>query len=327
MKDFQSFKVKIVLLILGVLFTSIINACCDRNPFCINDKEDCDLCSCSTGSGSLGFGTLSNANFVGIRYIYQNFESRDGIFSNSPITKENFNTYQLWAQIPINKSIFISANLPYQNLKRSFESGNDDKINGFGDASVMGWYKLLFYKKQDKSLVTTAKEASGHSIRFGLGIKLPTGKFEESLADNVNPGFQVGTGSVDGVFSLGYSYGRDKYGVNTLVSYYAKGKNKNEYQFGNQFSYSVNLYRAFSTKKANIMPFISVSGDIYSKITQYGETLKDTDGSILNASLGSELAVKKFIFGASYSKPLSQNLFGGNVTSKQQVSVYVNYAL
>ncbi len=330
MNVFQNFKTGIVMLTLVLLHTNLVQADTIKK-ICIHDepfKVYCDLCGCSTSSGSFGFGTLSNANFVGVRYIYQNFESRNGIFENSPTSKESFNTYQLWAQIPISNSFYVSANLPYQDLTRNFNNVKEN-INGLGDASVIGWFKLPFYKKQDNDKVdfNTEREASGHSLQFGLGIKLPTGKFEERLTDNINPGFQVGTGSVDGIFSLGYNYGGDKYGVNTLFSYYLKGENKNDYQFGNQFSYATNLYRAFATEKMNIMPFVGVSGDVYKKITQYGETLEDTDGNILNASIGSELAIDKFIFGASYTLPISQSLFGDNVESKQRLSVYVNFAL
>ncbi|RLJ64467.1 hypothetical protein CLV86_1587 [Lacinutrix venerupis] len=330
MKDLQNFK-KIVVLTLFVFLITNNSEAHEKKGSCSNHETFsffCDLCGCSTSSGSFGFGTLSNANFVGVRYIYQNFESKNGIFENSPISKESFNTYQLWAQIPINNSFYVSANLPYQDLTRNFNNVKEN-INGIGDASLIGWYKLPFYKKQDENTVdfNNEKIASGHSLQFGLGVKLPTGKFEQRLSDNVNPGFQVGTGSVDGIFSLGYNYGGNMYGVNTLISYYLKGENKNNYQFGNQLSYSVNVFRAFSTQKMNIMPFVGISGDVYNEIEQYGETLKDTDGTIVNASFGSELAIEKFIFGASYTLPLSQSLFGDNVESKQRISVYVNFAL
>ncbi|WP_229724620.1 hypothetical protein [Winogradskyella forsetii] len=290
----------------------------------------CDLCGCSTSSGSFGFGTLSNANFVGLRYICQSFESKAGIFSNSPVSKETFNTVQLWAQVPINDAFYVTANVPYQDLTRKFEGANEN-LNGIGDVSAIGWYKLLFYRKKSKDATAVdfnlPREASGHSLQFGFGVKLPTGKFEERLADNVNPGFQVGTGSVDGIFSLGYNYGSDKIGINTLLSYYLKGENKNDYQFGNQFSYAVNFFTVFPREKMNIMPFVGLSGDVYDSIRQYDETLQDTDGNILNASLGSELAVEKLIFGASYTLPVSQDLFGDNVKSKQRLSLYVNFAL
>ncbi len=334
MIDFQNIKKISVLAVAFVLNIGVMEAREIDPPFGVHEhvfeplSVMCDLCGCSTSSGSFGFGTLSNANFVGIRYIYQNFESKDGIFSNSPITKETFNTYQLWAQLPINNAFYVSVNVPYQDLNREYSEGNNENLNGLGDSSVMGWYKLQFYKKESDSLTfNTERIASGHSLQFGVGAKLPTGKFEEALADNVNPGFQVGTGSVDGVFAVGYNYGTNKFGVNTLMTYYVKGENKNDYQFGNQFSYSANFFTTFPKETYNIMPFIGISGDIYDKITQYGETLADTDGKILSGTIGSEFAIEKFIFGANYTAPLSQDLFGGNVKSKNRFSIYVNFAL
>lgn len=331
MNVFQNINKIIVALIFIVMSNSVVNATSIKRNCEDHQLMElfCDLCGCSTSSGSFGFGTLSNANFIGVRYIYQNFESKAGIFSNSPVSKEAFKTIQLWAQIPINKSFYVTANAPYQDLTRKFQ-GENETLNGLGDISTIGWYKLVFYKKKsskDKVDYNLPREASGHSLQFGIGVKLPTGKFEEQLADNVNPGFQVGTGSVDGIFSLGYNYGSDKVGVNTLLSYYLKGENKNSYQFGNQFSYAVNLYTVFPKEKMNIMPFVGLSGDVYDSIVQYDETLQDTDGNILNGSLGSELAIDKFIFGASYTLPLSQNLFGDNVESQNRFSIYLNYAL
>ncbi|MDD7885107.1 hypothetical protein [Flavivirga sp. 57AJ16] len=329
MKDFQNIKKIGVLLIILVLLPYITQARNIDPPF--NEHEyfsfDCDLCSCSTSSGSFGFGTLGNANFIGLRYIYQKFESKKGIFENSPISKETFNTYQLWAQIPISNALYINVSLPYQDLSRKIDNSNE-QINGIGDSNLIGWYKLRLYKKQkDSAMVNMGRAASGHALQFGVGIKLPTGKFEESLADNVNPGFQIGTGSVDGIFSLGYNYGSNKLGINTVMTYYVKGENKNDYQFGNQFSYSANFYTAFPREKVNIMPFVGLSGDIYNKITQYGETLNDTDGSITNATLGTEFAFSKCILGINYTLPVNQDLFGGNVESKNRFSLYINYAL
>ena len=169
--------------------------------------------------------------------------------------------------------------------------------------------------------------ATGHSLQFGLGAKLPTGTFEQELSNNVNPGFQVGTGSLDAMLSLGYNYGSNKFGINTLATYYFKGENKNNYQFGNQLSLSTKAFTVFKTSKMNIMPFLGFSHDTFKEITQYNETLKDTNGTLTTGTIGSEFVVKQFIFGANYALPLSQDLFGGNVTSKRRFSVYVNLAL
>lgn len=304
--------------------------------------EDCDLCGCTTNSGSNGFGTLINANFVGVRYIYQNFESRNGIFTNSPVSKESFSTYQLWAQIPIYNNIYITSTVPYQDLRRKLPTTNE-QINGLGDITIIAWYKLQFEKKKNEdatpktdSIATKRMKVemdemnaqkSPHSLQFGLGIKLPTGEFEEALTERVNPGFQVGTGSFDALISLGYSALFNRFGVSSLATYYLKGENKNEYRFGNQFSYGANLFYSFPGTNINVMPHFGISGDIYNSIEQYNEKLPSTNGNIFNFSLGSEVISGKFIFGGSYTTPLSQNLFGGNVEAKNRFSVYINYGL
>ena len=326
----QNFKKNIALYFLLLLSIFGISAK-PIQPNCIKNLyflEDCDLCSCSTGSGSFGFGTLSNSNFIGLRYIYQSFESRNGIFSNSPLSQESFNTVQLWAQIPIYKTFFISTNIPYQNLTREFQ-GTKENLNGIGDTSIIGWYKLMIMKKSEQTtdFYNNQKEPSGHSFQFGLGAKLPTGEFEERLADSVNPGFQVGTGSVDGIFALGYNYGGNTFGVNTLLTYYLKGENKNEYQFGNQISYTANAYFPLvNNENMSIMPFLGVSGDFYELIKQYGETIADTDGKITNLSFGSEFSFKKIIFGTNFSFPIAQDLFGGNVETQHRLLTYLNFA-
>lgn len=293
-------------------------------------KPFCDLCGCATNSGNFGFGTLSNTNFIGLRHVYQSFESQDGIFNDSPSSNEYLNTYQLWSQVPVYQNFYATASLPYQDLKRTFESGSaGESLKGIGDASIVGWYKWQFYKKEDNDSIpySMTRTLSKHSIQIGIGAKLPTGEFEERLTDRVNPGFQVGTGSFDGIFSLGYNYGGDKIGFNTLFTYYLKGENKNDYRFGNQFSYAGNAYYKMPFNRFSLMPFLGLSGDIYSAIEQFGETLNDTDGQIFNGTFGAECAFDRFIIGANVAIPLSQDLFGDDVLANKQLSVYVNFSL
>lgn len=285
----------------------------------------CDLCSCTTSGGSATFGNLGMSNFIGIRYIHQSYESQNGIFANSPKSQEQFNTYQLWGFVPLNTSFYISAIIPYQDLNRTFQN-LDENSNGLGDITVMGWYKWKIQKKSEDETMTD-KIDSGHAINFGLGVKSPTGEFEQRLTDRVNPGFQVGTGSWDFVSSAMHSFEKNNIGISTNVSYYIKSKNKNEYKFGNQFSFSTNMYYKLNTSKMDISPFVAFSGDFYESIQQYGEKLPETDGSIYNASLGTEFNLRKVQIGGKFTFPVSQDLFGGNVTSKNSFSVYLNYVL
>lgn len=332
----QNFKLQKPFIFLFFIAISLQSFSTEIKKTCLNHAQDsfefffCDLCSCSTSSGSFGLGTLNNASFVGVRYVNQKFVSKDGIFSNSPTSTENFNTYQFWGRIPVNDKLYVSVILPYQNLEREFTDRNET-ITGFGDATVMSWYSIQFFKKTDAEKAKlhryVSKEPSGHSIEIGLGAKLPTGKFEQVLTERVNPGFQLGTGSLDGILALAHNYGTDKFGINTTLTYYVKGENKNQYRFGNQFSYASNLFYAVSKEKYLFLPFIGVSGNMYNKIVQFGETIANTDGTVFNGTLGAEVTTEKFIFGANYTTPISHNLFGGNVTPKQAISFYVNFNL
>ncbi|WP_167341893.1 hypothetical protein [Nonlabens sp. SY33080] len=284
----------------------------------------CDLCSCTTSSGSSGFGTLQNLNFVGIRFIYQNFESKDGIFNNSPSSEEQFYTYQAWANIPISKKIALNAVIPYQDLSRKRVNGNEN-INGVGDITIIGWYKHVLYKRPEGyNVVFENKDPSGHQFQYGLGIKLPTGKFEEQLVDRVNPGFQVGTGSTDFLISVMHNYSAKKWGIKTQGTYYLKSENKNEYRFGNQLSASSNVFYNIAFAKASLNPYLGISTDLYGSIRQFDEEIKDTNGYVFNATLGAEFNFDRFNLGASYTLPVAQELFAGNVESQQRVSIYLN---
>lgn len=319
MKNLQNFKTYkfILIFVVLLLFGSKMKAC--------------DLCSCTTSGGSSAFGDLSMSNFIGFRYIHQVYESIDGIFSNSPKINEEFDTYQIWAKIPLNDSFYLSTVIPFQNFTREFELDDTmENINGLGDINIMGWYKLPLYKKHTKRAheLGLPKEISNHTLNFGLGLKLPTGEFEQELNNGgLNPGFQVGTGSLDLFTSIMHGYQRNNFGIASTLTYYYKTENKNEYQYGNQFSYASSVFYDIDMKVVKTKPFLSLSGDVYNSIEQYGEELQETDGSIFYGSLGSEFIRNRMLFGMKYTLPIKQDLLGGNVTSKNQFSVYLNYTL
>ncbi len=294
---------------------------------------DCDFCGCATTGGNFGYGTLGDVNFFGLRYSYQQFESKDGIFADSPISKEYFNTYQLWSKIPITQRIHLSATLPYQDLNREYED-RSESLNGIGDASVIGWYTFPFVKKGKKgadndssSKMVGMPKYSGHTIKFGLGIKLPTGEFEEVLTDRVNPGFQLGTGSTDAIFSAGYSYSKNMFGVNVTGSYFLKGENKNEYRFGDQVSYNAKFFKGFLVNTHVLTPFVGVSGDFFQKIVQFGDALPDTDGYMHLGTFGAEFNYKRLVMGADIGIPINQDLFAGDVQIKKRLMFYLNFTL
>ena len=116
-------------------------------------------------------------------------------------------------------------------------------------------------------------------------------------------------------------------GFTTTIAYYFKSENKNEYKFGNQLSYSTTMYYTLLRNEKAIKPFLGLSGDVFDSIEQFGETLVNTDGSIFNGAVGMEYATGKILLGAKYTQPLYQDLFNGNVKSKSQIALYLNFSI
>lgn len=293
---------------------------------CMEIFDDCDLCGCATSSGGMGFVSLNNVDFVGLRYIYQSFESKEGIFNNSPTIDEDFNTFQVWGKKQVSKKISVSAIIPYLDLSRSYQDSRQEGVNGLGDISIIGWYQFNFLKKlKDDDKPYASRETSNHKLQVGSGVKLPTGEFRQALTTGVNPGFQVGTGSLDFILSSFYAYTRERWGVSTNLSYFYKTENEENYRFGNQVSLSSRVFSLFETKKTVIMPFVGVTVDHFNEIEEFGEKIANTDGYLMNGMVGTEVSFSNFLIGTNFSLPIAQDLVGGDVVTQNRFSVYLNY--
>lgn len=280
---------------------------------------DCDACGCSASGGSMGFSSMLNTNFVGVRYFYQSYTSRDGIFANSPWIDENFNTTQVWAKIPITKKIQVTALIPYHFHNREFETGTEN-IKGLGDVTVMATYEL--YKTQKDSTVFT------HNLQMGGGVKMPTGKFKEANnLGTVNQSFQLGTGSWDYLLLTEYVIKKKNLGLNSMLNYTFKTENDKNYQFGNQFNYGSTLFYLLDFKSIQLVPQIGVAGEVYGENKQYGEGVHNTAGDILFSKFGFEIGKDKFSLGVNAMLPISQNLASGAIEANYRWSINLNYTL
>jgi len=280
---------------------------------------DCDACGCSASGGSMGFSSMLNANFVGVRYFNQSYSSRDGIFANSPWIDENFNTTQVWAKIPITDKIQITALIPYHFHDRALTSGTE-KMSGLGDVTIMATYSV--YQTQKDSAVFA------HNLQVGGGIKMPTGKFKESNnLGTVNQSFQLGTGSWDYLLLTEYVIKRKDLGLNTMLNYTLKTENDKRYQFGNQLNYGSTLFYLLDLNSVQLVPQLGLAGEIYETNKQYGEAVPDTSGNVLFSKFGIEVGKDKFSVGVNAMLPLSQNLSSGRIEANYRWSLNLNYTL
>lgn len=280
---------------------------------------DCDACGCSASGGSMGFGSMLNNNFVGLRYLKQSYTSRDGIFANSPWIDENFNTIQAWARIPVTDKIQISALVPYHFNERKLTAGTEN-IAGLGDITVMALY-TVFETQKDSTFFT-------HKINLGGGVKLPTGKFTEANnLGSVNQSFQLGTGSWDFPIVSEYVVKHKNLGLNTTLNYIFKTENSKNYQYGDQFNYAGTFFYLFDLKSVQIVPQAGLAGEIYQTNKQHGLDLPNTAGDILFGKFGIEAGKDKFSVGINAMLPINQNLSSGNMEANYRWSVNLNYTL
>jgi hypothetical protein len=93
---------------------------------------DCDACGCSASGGSLGFSSMLNSNFVGIRYFNQSYSSRDGILLTL-LGLMKISIRLKFDQIPVTEKIQIAALIPYHFHNRELTTGTKT-------SAVWGYY-------------------------------------------------------------------------------------------------------------------------------------------------------------------------------------------
>jgi len=282
------------------------------------ELDDCDACGCSASGGGMGFSSMIDKNFVGVRYFYQSYTSRDGIFKNSPWIDENFNTIQLWARIPVFKRFQVSVLLPYHTNNRRLTTGYQ-QIDGLGDATVLGMYNVY--------QTVTDSTAFSHTLQAGIGVKAPTGKYDSANNGSVNPSFQLGTGAWDYLLAAEYVIRHNNLGLNAMANYTFKTENKQEYQFGNQLNYAGTFFYVMEKFKYTLVPQAGLAGEVYATNKQYQQDVPLTKGDILFGKLGLEAGMGKFSVGVNGMLPITQNLTGGRVEANYRWSVNLNYSL
>ena len=280
--------------------------------------DDCDACGCSANGGSMGFSSMLNNNFIGIRYVHQSYSTKEGVFNNSPWIAENFNTTQVWARIPVSDKIQITALVPFHFNNRELVSGKQS-IQGLGDVTVMGMYSVLEIQSDSTTV--------GHKLQLGGGLKAPTGKYNSANNGTLNPSFQLGTGSWDYLLVSEYVIKKEKFGLNTAFSYTFKTENEKHYQFGNQFNYGSTLFYMLDLNSVKFVPQLGIAGEVYNSNQQFKQKVADTKGDVVFGKFGFEFGKDKFSLGANLMLPIHQNLTGGNVDANYRFSVNLNYQL
>lgn len=280
--------------------------------------DDCDVCGCSASGGSMGYRSMLTENFVGLRYIYQAYTSKDGHYKNSPWIEENFETIQLWSRIPVTDNFQIMALVPYRFNSR-VNAQKNEQISGIGDITVLGFYNL--WETKNDSL------AIQHQWQVGLGVKAPTGEYASDNNGSVNPSFQLGTGSWDYTMATSYTIEYKKFGLNSSVNYIVRTENEMGHKYGDQFNYGGTFFYIKKFNAVTLVPQLGIAGEIHASEEEFGYEVPKTTGEILFGKFGIEAGYKRFSIGVNAMLPISQDLNGGRVKADYRVGINLNYVL
>lgn len=281
-------------------------------------KDDCDVCSTSTGSTSINFD-LNNQNFLGLYMLYQNYKTYNGIFNNSKQFNEHYRTFQVTGNYMItpkwNASVFIPIHLHNRVLE---DNSIKQEESGLGEISFQTTYRIL----QSDSTTTNS-----WSLNMGGGIKAPTAQFKNRDGQGSNPNFNLGSDAWDyhitTLFNIKF---KQSSGLNTQFTYTLKSENDIRFQFGNQTDISILYYRSINWfEKQPFVLFSGLKSEFYETNKQYGYQIDYSKGYNHQIQFGGNLPLNNFNIGTMAYIPLKQNLMDERIDSKFKALLYLRW--
>jgi hypothetical protein len=190
----------------------------------------CDRCASNMGLGGLGLAQVVERHQLGLIHSTARYQS-----NHHGNTDDLFHIAELGASWYAAKSLRLSANLPVQWNQRS-QNGQRQTVSGVGDLRVMGYYR--------KTMTFSTSEEPRLILDAGLGLKLPTGKYEAKLGEQELPeNFTIGNGCIGAIAQPAAGLSWDNGGVLLSGNLVFHFPSEGGYRFGNQFSAQLTAYR------------------------------------------------------------------------------------
>lgn len=278
--------------------------------------QACDVCGCASSGNLLSLIPQHANNFVSMGWRFVNFNTQ------LPATpgEDDFHQWEIrGAFYPLPKVQVIGI-LPFNYRTRKEEGSPTTQLTGLGDAMLMVNYS--FVKTPD-----TVVSPSRHFLAAGLGVKLPTGKFEqEEIQKNPTPGsFQLGTSSTDWLFHVLYAYRYNNWGVSMDLSARLNNMNAENYLFGDQLGGILSLSYTARLKTMSILPYAGVYGEYMGKDVQNRLYQPGTGGKGLFATVGGEVYKGNISIGVNWQQPFAQEYADGEMEAGSRLMTRISY--
>lgn len=274
----------------------------------------CDRCASNMGLGGPGLAQLVDQHQLGLIHSTSSYQS-----NHHGNTTDLFHIAEVGAGWYAISSVRISANLPVQWNQRS-QNGQRQTVSGLGDLRVMGHYR--------KTLTFAEREQLRVIFDAGLGLKLPTGKYEAQLGERELPeNFSIGNGCVGAIAqpATGLSWGNG--GVLLSGNLVFHFPSEGGYRFGNQYSAQLTAYREWWLgSRTRFVPTIGMMWEHSTKDRMRNGYLSASTGGygvLLPLSVG--LRWESLYLNVQFAVPVAQQYASGDTELQHKLGSQLHF--
>lgn len=265
--------------------------------FIHNPIMACDGCGCSI-SNLQSIGSLAyRGNGIGIHYNRVTFKGNPDHNHNST---DYFHTLRVNGSYYFNERLHITGQIPYKWNIRKDDVGQIQQ-HAFGDVKVQVNYSIL---------ESTELAESIHLFwDAGLGLMMPTGKYDPDIHDkNLPENFNTGIGSWSALFQTNALISKKNMGLSLGGNYQVNSKTHTSYHFGNQWNGQLLFYYDHSfSEQSRILPSIGLLSEWIEKDNFANHNqVPETGGNGHFVVLGLNYKLQNYMIGINGALPFSQ---------------------
>ncbi|GAA5222028.1 hypothetical protein GCM10025777_26590 [Membranihabitans marinus] len=240
------------------------------------------------------------------------------IAENSSGSEDHFQLLDLTAQYYLTDRLKLWANMSYRTNER-YNSLEHQEVSGISDSRIMVNYSLV------NNYLT--KNGSSWLVDMGLGLKIPTGKYNPDIHDsNLPENFNIGNGHVGFLFQPRAVFTKNSYGIVFSNHNQINTASRDGYQYGSQFSAQLTFFKEQSIWGLDWIPQLGL-GSEYIQRDHYknGNSVHGTGGKGVWAMAGLSVKWANYLIGVNHSLPMVQNYSQNEVEAQQRWAIQASF--
>ncbi len=278
----------------------------------------CDVCGCSLTPMSVGLFPFQQRSYVGMSWFHHRYESHVDPERPELLARERFHSLEWRGRWTIAPRIQLVAQLPVSFLWREHE-GVTEQHAGLSDISVLGRVRILPWRD-------SSRLGWQHQWWIGAGLKAPTGNHRlTDPQEVVNPNFQLGSGSWDGLLTSSYTVSNHQWGFSADLLFRYNTTNADDFRFGHRLNATARAFAMLDLGAGKVLPSAGWYVEWAGKDTDRGFLLTESGGQAHFAELGLQWVQGRTSLGAFFHQPLATDWAAGQVDPQWRASAQFTY--